>query len=229
MEKKDFIIWASRLQEKYKPSDDVLNKISKVDLLAVVGPTGVGKTTIIDSLNIPKVRSDVTRDKRPDEKNNKDYNFRDDYINIINEIKKGNYVQFLISNSGEFYGTHISEYPSSGVCAMAIYAKAIPHFKEIGFNSVKQIYIMPPSYVEWMHRIGGVRTKDLLTRISEAKDSILLAQADKNYTYILNDTIELAVLDIKKIIADEDIDEHRQQLAYSTGDILLERIGANND
>ncbi len=225
MEKIDFIVWASKLQQSYKPAPEVLERIANIELIAIVGPTGVGKSTLIESMQIPTVLSTVTRDKRPGEKDKRNYYFANDYLEIIDQIKKGRYVQFLVSNSGEFYGTHIDNYPQSGQCVMAIYAGAIANFTNIGFKKVTQIYIMPPSYIEWMRRIGGVRTKDLLTRISEARDSIFMALGDEQYRFVLNDNIELALKDIKLIINNEEIDPHRTELAIGTADLLLEHIG----
>jgi guanylate kinase len=225
MEKNDFIVWASKLQSRYEPSDEVKQLISKIDLIAIVGPTGVGKSTIIENLQLPILVSDVTRDRRPDEKHSKTYNFVNDYLKIIEDIKEGNYVQFLISNSGEFYGTHINSYKNSNVLCMAIFANQIPKFQSLGFRSVRQFYIMPPSYVEWMRRIGGVRSQDLLNRISEAKDSILLALDDDRYNFILNDNLEYALRDVNNIISGKAIDQHRTDLAIGTADLLLEHIG----
>jgi hypothetical protein len=84
---------------------------------------------------------------------------------------------------------------------------------------------MPPSYVEWMRRIGGVRSQDLLNRISEAKDSILLALDDDRYNFILNDNLEYALRDVNNIISGKAIDQHRTDLAIGTADLLLEHIG----
>jgi guanylate kinase len=225
MEKSDFIAWASKLQHNYKPSQSVINRIASIEMIAIVGPTGVGKSTIIESLDIPVVLSTVSREKRPGEKDKRSYRFAHDYLKIIDEIKQGNFVQFLVSESGEFYGTHIDDYPRSGKCLMAIFANAINHFKSIGFKQVIQIYIMPPSYVEWMRRIGGVRTKDLLIRISEARNSILLALEDEKYHFVLNDDLNLALQDIRRVLDNEEIDAHRTELAVGTADILLEHIG----
>jgi guanylate kinase len=86
-------------------------------------------------------------------------------------------------------------------------------------------YIMPPSYVEWMRRIGGVRAKDLLSRIGEARQSLIDAADRDNYSFVLNDTLELAVKDIQDVLHGNQPDEHRAQLARGTADILLERIG----
>jgi guanylate kinase len=225
MEKKDFIVWASKLQESYKPSQEVIDRLAKIELVAIIGPTGVGKSTIIDSIDLPVVLSDVTREKRPGENDGKNYNFAKDYLRIIDDIKQGRYVQFLISNSGEFYGTKIDSYPQSGRCTMAVYANAIAHFRSIGFQKITAFYIMPPSYVEWMRRIGGVRTKDLLSRISEARDSILIALEDDSYNFILNDTIEFAMRDISLVLSGQKVSDHRTMLARGTADILLEKIG----
>jgi guanylate kinase len=228
MEKLDFIVWASKLQDTYVPNEILLKRRAEIDLVAIVGPTGVGKSSIISNLNIPVVISDVTRDKRPDEKDGKTYSFKHDYLKIIEEIKAGNYVQFIVSSSGEFYGTHISAYSQYNLYTMAIYAKEIENFKKLNFKSLDQYYIMPPSYIEWMNRIGGVRAKDLLTRIQEAKESILLALEDPNYTFVLNDNLELAVNDINRNRNKQELDLHRVELAIGTADILLEHIGESD-
>ena len=225
MEKKDFIVWTSKLEGLYKPSEETTKKLSQIDLYAIVGPTGVGKTTIMEKLGVPYVQSDVSRDKRPEEKNNKNYHFRSDYVEIITEIKNGDYVQFLIGNKAEFYGTRLSSYPEQGPCTMAVFAREVNKFQSLGFRKVVPLYIMPPSYVEWMRRIGGVRAKDLLSRISEARDSLLNAMNRDDFHYILNDNVEAAVADIRRVMKGEHLDEHREQLAVGTADILLERIG----
>ncbi|MFT4532606.1 MAG: guanylate kinase [Candidatus Saccharimonadales bacterium] len=225
MEKKDFIVWASTHQSTYVPSDAAKAKLANVDLVAIVGPTGVGKTTIIGRLAIPYVRSTVSREKRPTEQDKHTYYFTQDYLGIIKDVKEGNYVQFIISSSGEFYGTKLSEYPDSGVCVMSIAADQVPSFQKLGFKSVKCIYIMPPSYIEWMNRIGGVRTKDLLDRISEARQSVEIVRDDENYSFILNDNLDLAVAEVVDIINGNPVDEHRARLAHDTADIILKRIG----
>jgi guanylate kinase len=225
MEKKDFILWVRNLQVGYRPSDEVVSRIAQVDLIALVGPTGVGKSTLMDQLDMPDVLSDVTRDPRPGEKNGKNYHFKNDYLKIIYEIKSGNYVQFLIEPNGEFYGTHIKAYPESGPCCMAVVSSEIDHCISLGFRSLTSFYVMPPSYIEWMRRIGGVRAKDLLSRIGEARQSLLDAVKREDYHFVLNDTLELAVKDIKDTLNGSEVNQHRVQLARGTADILLERIG----
>jgi len=225
MDKKDFIEWAEKLQHTYQSSEFTNATLAQIDLVAIVGPTGVGKSTIIDRLGLPYIVSDVSRESRPDEKNGKNYNFRTDYLNILQEIKNGDYVQFLVSKYGEFYGTKLSAYPPNGPCTMAIVASEMPNFRKLGFKSVTSIYVMPPSYVEWMRRIGGVRSADLLARIDEARQSILMALDDESYRFVLNDVLELAIKDVQAIMNKSEVNQHRAQLAHDTADLLLERIG----
>ena len=229
MEKSDFIEWVKKLQNTYVANPAVLQQLSQVDLIALVGPTGVGKTSIIQKLGLPYVPSDVSRPKRGEEKDGHEYFFRNDYFNILDQIKAGEYVQFLVSHYNEFYGTRATSYPPSGPATMAIIAKAIPHFRTLGFKSVKPIYILPPSYAEWMRRIGKDRVNDLQGRMAEAAESLPVALADPEYSFVLNDDLELAVQEIQTIIAGGTISEHRDQLARSSADLLFGRLGVDDE
>lgn len=229
MDKTDFIKWVRKMGPTYFANEQVQKEIAHVELVAIVGPTGAGKTTIIDKMDMPIVKGDTTRQRREGEKKAETYNFRDDYVEILTELKAGNYVQFVVSRADEFYGTHRGAYPTRGPCTMAIVAEAIPSFKTLGFKKMTQIYIMPPGYVDWMKRIGKVRSHDIHERIDEAVKSLKLAINDKNYHFVLNDNLDTAVSDVHKILAGEEISEHRAELARETGDLLLERLGDQAD
>lgn len=225
MDKQEFISWIQKLSYDYHPSEAVKNNLSSIDLVAIVGPTGAGKNSVIEKLNLPYVLSDVSREPRSGEKNHRAYNFRNDYLAILEDIKRGEFVQFLSSPYSEFYGTRIGSYPKEGPCVMAIVAGAMPMFRSLGFRKIIQIYITPPSYREWMKRIGTTRSTELLGRIKEARESMLLSLEDENYNFILNDNLELAVNEIRAVMNGEKPDQRRENLAKDTIYSLLNKIG----
>ena len=226
MEKQDFIFWARKLLATYTPSETVKQQLSQIDLIAIVGPTGVGKTTIIEKLALPFVKSDVTRPRRSDEQKSKTYNFRHDFDELIEELEQGEFVQYYVSEYDEFYGTHSSAYPQKGGASMAVIAELIEPFSKLGFRSITPIYIMPPSYAEWMRRIGGVRSEEIKGRIVEAKTSINYARDHEElFHFVLNDNLDLAIQDVHAIVKGDKPDPRRSALAVDTIDVLLRYLG----
>ena len=187
------------MQPLYVPSQTVKQQLARVNLIAVVGPTGAGKTTIIEHSGLPFVTSDVTRQPRKGEDNGVDYNFRSDYETIMKELEAGEYVQYVVNPNGEFYGTKASSYPESGPCTMAIVATVVPPFEKLGFQVVLPVYIIPPSYDEWMRRIKTHRDKDLPERLVEAKISLETALATVDFKFIINDDLLTACETFRKI------------------------------
>src|SRR6266550_3095700 len=92
MTRDDFIKLLPGLVKDYKALPEVHEQISNIDLLMIIGATGVGKTAIIKRLGIPYVVADTTRPIRPEEINGTDYFFRTDYETLANEIKQHHFV-----------------------------------------------------------------------------------------------------------------------------------------
>ena len=96
MTKEEFLNQLPELIKNYQCSPEVAQCIGEVSLLMVIGPSGVGKTSIIKDLDVPYVVADTTRPIRPREKNGVDYGFRTDYDQITTEIKNRQFVQVAI-------------------------------------------------------------------------------------------------------------------------------------
>src|SRR4029077_16403784 len=131
----------------------VLQHIANIDLLMIIGATGVGKTAIIKRLGMPYVPADTTRPIRPEEIEGSDYFFRTDYEQVVNEIKNKQFVQIAVGPAGDFYGTRASVYPQVGLAVYAIEADVIPIFRKLGFNETPSAFVTPPTFLEWMNRI----------------------------------------------------------------------------
>jgi guanylate kinase len=193
MDKQTVIDRVKALIPTYKANDQVLAQLSHLTLIAVVGPTGAGKSTVVRSSGLPFVIGDTTRAPREGEIQGRDYNFRTDFSNLLAEVERGDFVQVVVQRETEIYGTRASSYPASGVVVMSVLASVLQNFRDIGFSTVLPVYIVPPSHTEWMRRISAHRDKDLEARLMEAKVSLHAALTDPSYVFILNDNLNSAI------------------------------------
>lgn len=223
MDLQTFMQNARQLQARYTPSDEVKQHLAQLDLIAVVGPTSAGKTTIMEKSEVPYVLSDVTRRPRKHERDGVDYNFRTDYEQLWGELERGEFVQYVLSETG-FYGTKDAAYPASGPCTMAIYANAIDYFKSMGFKNCRPVYILPPNYHEWMRRAGILQGDEIDIRLREAKQSIEFALSDSSYIFIVNDDLLRATEDFEAIANGKMPDAASQERAREVGLELLAKI-----
>ena len=223
MDKQAIISRLTELQETYQPNASVLEQLAHINLIAVVGPTGAGKSTIVRRSVLPFVIGDTTRAPRDGEVQGRDYNFRADITSLAKEIDDGEFVQFVVQRGSEVYGTKATSYPPSGACAMSIIASSLPVFRSLGFMSVTPVYIVPPNHTEWMKRIGSHRDKDLESRLLEAKESLRIALSDTSYVFITNDNLDAAVASLRAVVRGS-VDQTASAKARSFANTLYENI-----
>lgn len=223
MDKQTALAKLAGLQPNYSANQDVLEQLSHINLIAVVGPTGAGKSTIVHQAGLPFVVGDTTRAPREGEVQGREYNFRTDFNNLCAEIERGEFVQFVIQRGSEVYGTKASSYPSSGVCTMPIISSSLTAFKSLGFASVQPVYIVPPNHSEWMRRISAHRDRDLESRLLEAKESLQAALADQSYVFILNDNLDTAVGTLRTIASGK-VDTTESARARASAGVLYEHL-----
>jgi guanylate kinase len=132
--REQFLEELPKLAEGYKPAPETINKISNLSLVMFIGPTGVGKTTLIKQSGFNYVPSDNTRLPRPGEIEGVDFYFRQDYDQVVEDIKLGRFLQIAIDGSGDLKATRAAAYPDSGTIAMAIMWNVITQFRNLGFK-----------------------------------------------------------------------------------------------
>lgn len=221
----DFIKQLPDLAADYQPDPKVLSKIGDISLLMLIGPSGVGKTTLINKLGLHYVPSDTTRDIRPGEKEGEDFYFLKDYDKAVSDIRAGQLVQIAVGAAGDLYSTHASSYPESGWGVMPVMADVVPIFRKLGFKETISAFIVPPSYSEWMRRMKShpITSEQLIKRLAEAKRSLNLALSDQQIHLILNDNLEKAVAQTKELL-DGKVDENREQTARQAAQAMLDGI-----
>jgi guanylate kinase len=228
MTREDFLKQLPELVRTYTPASDVANHIKNLDLLMIIGPSGVGKTAIINRLNLKYIISDTTRDQRPDEEEGKDYFFRKDYDQILQEIKNGRFVQVAVDSGGDLKATRDATYPETGIAVMAVVAGVISNFRQLGFRKTVSVFITPPSFEEWMQRLDvhNLSAEQQALRLSEAARSFEFALNDRETHFILNDDIQDAVNQTNNILRGE-VDQERESDARLLAESLLGNVGYN--
>jgi len=225
MTREEFLKILPGLVKDYQMSAQVVSRIRNVDLLMMVGGTGVGKTSVIKRLGIPFVISDTTRPIRPEEINGSDYFFRTDYEQLINEMKNRSFVQVAIGPSGDFYGTRLSAYPEVGLAVYAVVADVVPHFRQLGFSETITAFITPPNFLEWMGRLdrNNVERDQLSSRLKEAKRSFEFALNDSQTHFVLNEDLNKAVEQTKMLLAGT-IDRDREAVARQAAERIRQEL-----
>ena len=221
MTKDEFLKEFPSLIANYQPADGVLKQIKNVTLCMIVGPSGVGKSSLIKLSGFSFVPSDTTRDARPGEQEGIDMYFRKDYEQIIQDIRTGSFVQIAPFATGDLYATKNTSYPESGVGIMPVMADVIPIFRNLSFKSTVTAFITPPNYTEWMRRMGihGIGGDQFTNRLAEARRSFEFALADDQTHFILNDDLPSAEVQLKNLVAG-DVDAEREAQARSITESL---------
>lgn len=215
------------------PDPEIQQMMGKVSLEAFIGPSRSGKDTIMDYLQsympgrFARVVGDTSRPPRKNEIEGATYHFRSK-DEIKSDLLSRKFVQVALGPEGNFYGTRPEQYPTERLAMMAIMAREIPHFRQIGFKVINQLLIVPHSdeaYQQWQNAHGHSPASQR-DREVEAVQSYVLSLADDKTRYILNDEVEKAaervirVVDGKKLL-DETL---AKQTAFRNLEALKARL-----
>jgi len=213
----------AQLVEQYEPNPEVLQQLGRVQLLMVVGPSGVGKSTLMKASGMPEVLGDASRWPRRDEQNGVDYWFRSE-AEMLEEIRAGKYVQVAIGAEGDLKATHAGSFPEKGQAVFAVVASAVPVFRALPFEQTKTAVIVPPDYDTWMDRLAAHHDAPdrLARRMAEARQSYSFALHDDQAQFVLNDTVELAVERMRQVVAEQPVD--RAEEARTIAESLLQQL-----
>ncbi len=188
--------------DNYQPNEAVLSHLPQVTFVAVIGPTAVGKTTLMNAAiarcpALHPVVSATSREPRPGEEDGVDMHFCT-VEDMQQRIGAGEYVQVVpASKNGALYATAPEDYATEGVAVMPVMADVMPVFKALPFKIVRSVYILPPSWEAWQQRITSheFTPEELERRMLEAGRSLRYALEDPDMLFVVNDDLAQATLD----------------------------------
>jgi len=183
-----------RLVDGYRPHQDTLAKLNNLHLVLLVGPSGVGKSALMEASGWPEVIGDASRAPRAGERNGVDYWFRSE-DEMVRDMEAGRYLQVAIGSEGDIKATHPNNFPSEGTAVFAVVASAVPLFRALPFAGTTTAVVVPPDFDTWMIRLQDHRLSrvQLEPRLAEARKSYEFALQDGQVKFILNDDLEAAV------------------------------------
>jgi guanylate kinase len=188
--------------DTYQPNESVLSHLPQVTFVAVIGPTAVGKTTLMNAAAarcpaLHPILTTTTREPRPEEENDIDFHFRT--VDEMNKrIAEHGYVQVVQSPVNDaLYATAPEDYATEGIAMMPVAADAMEVFKGLPFKTIRSVYILPPNWDVWQTRIAshGFSTDELERRMLEAGRSLRYALEDPNMLFVVNDDLAQSTLD----------------------------------
>jgi len=220
--------------DHYQPAPHVIDRLKRVRFVAVIGPTAVGKSTLIAAAmqresSIHLVLNNTTRAPRAGERDGIDYLFQTRAA-METRIAKGEYVQVAPSVLGELYATAPEGYATEGVAVMAVLAQAMPAFRALPFQSVRSIFITPPSWEVWQQRLEqhGFTPEQRVKRLAEAARSLQFALDDTETQMIISADLDQAAADFVTLALGQPLSTRLQADQTRARDIvrnLLKRLG----
>lgn len=214
----------------YRPNDVVLSTLKQVRFVGVVGPTAVGKSTVVKQAreldpSIHIVLSTVSRVPREGERDGVDYHFRS-REEMLHRIEKREFVQVPPSLLGDIYATAPEDYTTHGTSVLAVIADAIPTFRALPFQNNCTIFVLPPDYASWQERIGhhNFTPEQLEKRLQEAARSFKFACEDEQAFFVLNDDLDVAAEEFVALIHGEQPDAEQQHACRELARSLYEQL-----
>lgn len=187
------------MEGNYQPSPAVLARLATVHMVAVVGVSGAGKTTLINAAlahgpQVRQVLSTMTRTPRPGERDGVDCLFRsrDD---VLAGVANGAFVSVVSNlNGGDIYATHPDSYTPGVVNLLPLFAQMVPEFRALPFASCRTVCILPASWDIWQTRLHGhgFSVEQQRRRMQEAVQSLEFAAHDDQTILLVNDDLRIA-------------------------------------
>lgn len=173
-------------ESSYEPSDDVRRLMSEKTLIALIGPSAVGKSTIAKEMirlggaEFSEVLSAMTRRRRQDDPvgyQTADEGFSIEHaLELIHERAVTNYA---VHPSGNIYATLPESFPAA-YNILPLLPGSVATMQRAGFKAVYMFYVVTSVEALENQLAGRVEDPSFAARLSEGRDSLSWVLAHKN-------------------------------------------------
>ncbi len=175
-------------------------------LVVISGPSGVGKTTLVDHLlaqpGFERAVTATTRQPRPGEQDGRDYHFLA-VERFREDLAAGRFLEHA-EVYGRLYGTprHAVDtvLTQGGVCLLNIDVQGAATLRDRSVDAL-YIFLLPPSTEELERRLisrGTGSPEELQARLDEARAE--LARAPEYDASVVNDDLDTAIGHIQGLV-----------------------------
>ena len=194
--------------QDYKVSEEGQKILNETPLMVLVAPTSTGRNTLINELlktgDYYFIVSDTTRPPRQNngiwEEDGREYFFRSE-DEMLADIKAGMFLEAEVIHKQQVSGISIREIEKARKEGKV----AITDVEILGGLNVAKlkpdawvIYLVPPSFDEWLNRITPLSKGELRNRLEGAIKGFRMALESDCFTFIVNHDKSESV----KVIAD---------------------------
>lgn len=220
----------------YQASEEARRLLKADPLVVLAGISGGGRNTMIQQLvksaGYYYAISDTTRPPRRNngvlEKDGSPYWFKTEQ-EVLQGVERGRYVAPAIIHNQQVSGIGLQEIKTAkdrGLIAISeIETLGVDQTLKLIPGSLVPIFVLPPSYPEWMRRWTGrghMADQEKQNRLASSRKELSMALNKDYYHFVINDDLNKAVSGVKKIVAGKIDPKH--ELA---GRQLAEEILAN--
>lgn len=181
----------------YEPNAQVVSKLGDIKMVATIGPSASGKTTVSKKLakmdkNVHFILGETSRLPRPGEVQGIDYLFRPRQ-DILEDLNNGELVDVIVGPNDDLYSTRISSFEPSALNVMALIPLGIKKFRMLPLAFFSAAFIVPESYELWQEWLStqadasGWGADKKKQRLEEGLESYKFALADPAVKFVLND------------------------------------------